>query len=66
MVNADKIRNMTDDDLTEFIDKVTRSCFSCGQDLYWRKKVDEKKPHCVFGRCTGKKEIAEWLKQESE
>lgn len=66
MNNAERIRNMTDDELTEFIDHITLSCYSCAQDKAYGMKVDERKPHCVFGRCTGKKEIAEWLKEESK
>ena len=64
MTNADRIRSMKDDELTEFIDHITLSCYSCAQDKAYGMKVDERKPHCVFGKCTGKGEIAEWLKQE--
>ena len=31
MTNADKIRNMTDDELTKFIDHITLSCYSCAK-----------------------------------
>ena len=65
MTHADKIRNMTDDELTEFINHITLSCYCCAQDkAAYGVEVDESKPHCVFGRCTGKREIAEWLKEE--
>ena len=66
MTNAERIRSMTDDELTEFIDHITVSCYSCAQDKAYGMKVDERYPHCVFGKCTGKKEIADWLKEESE
>lgn len=66
MTNADKIRNMTDEKLTEFIDHITVSCYCCAQDREAGMGVDESYPHCIFGKCTGKKEIAEWLKEESK
>lgn len=66
MNNADGIRSMTDDELTEFIDHITLACYCCAQDKANGMKVDERKPHCIFGRCTGKKEIADWLKEGSD
>ena len=52
------IKQCTAEQLAELLDKMTLSCYICGQDGY-----NENPRHCIFGRCTGKEDIFEWLKQ---
>ena len=66
MTNADKIRSMSDTELTAFIDHITVACYCCAQDRANGMSVTDRKPHCVFDKCVSKTELEYWLKQESK
>ena len=56
MTNADKLRSMTDEELAEFIRKVTDCCSG-------RWKCNKKCP-LYDADCTKLRGTAEWMKQE--
>ena len=57
MTNEEWLRSATTEQLVHVIHLMTTSCFVCGSD-----GVDYKR--CYFHKkCTGPKEIEEWLKQ---
>ena len=58
MTNHEWLHTLSTEQLAEVLNKMTLSCYICGQDSY-----NENPRHCIFGRCTGKEDIAEWLKQ---
>ena len=58
LTNEEWLRQANTEQLAEVLNKMTLSCYICGQD-----GVREDARHCVFGKCTGKEDIEEWLKQ---
>ncbi len=58
LTNEEYLKSCTTEQLAELLDKMTLSCYICGQDGY-----NENPRHCIFGRCTGKEDIFEWLKK---
>ena len=57
-----KIREMTDERLADFLQKVTLACYCCGKD----GRIDTKPTHCLFGTCTGPAEMLAWVKGEAD
>ena len=58
LTNEESLRQCNTEQVAELLDKMTLSCYICGQDGY-----NENPRHCIFGRCTGKEDIFEWLKK---
>ena len=60
MTNADRIRDMSDEELAEFLKRVhVDPCSACCDNLYWCRRNNAPEPVC-------KNHFLEWLQQPAE
>ena len=60
ITNADRIRDMSDEELAEFLENVHNSpCETCCDNLYWCRRNNAPEPAC-------KNHFADWLRQPVE
>lgn len=60
MTNADRIRDMSDEELAEFLKRVhVDPCSACCDNLYWCRRNNAPEPVC-------KNHFLDWLKQPAE
>lgn len=58
MTNGDKVRSMSDEELSEFLERVNDyPCETCCNNLYWCRRNNAPEPVC-------KRHFLDWLKED--